>query len=144
MKNAIIAGVMAGTVLITGCGQRSSTYPGDWIWKADSQSLDRVPSIFLLRPSTLPANHAPFDMMGKDRYLARGKTLEELIDRVWSQKNSALIIKFDADLPKGTFDFIAADQPRWWDKLQTEIDERFHIVERVNGNEVVVSNSGTQ
>ena len=66
---------------------------------------------------------------------------------MWSQKNSSLKIKFDADLPKGKFDFIAADQPHWWDKLQSEIDQRFHLVERVesgaSGDQVVVRNSVT-
>ena len=64
----------------------TAAYPGDWIWEPNSKILDRVPPIFLLRPSTLPVNATPFDMMGKGRYLARGKTLKDLIARVWSQK----------------------------------------------------------
>jgi hypothetical protein len=140
------------TLLVAGCSKHSppttktavSAGPGDWMWEANSQTLDRVPAIILLRPSTLPASYVPFDMFGRDRYLARGKTLKELIAAVWSQKNSGLKIKFDADLPAGTFDFIVADEPHWWDKLQSEIDQRFHLVERVEtGNQVVVKNSET-
>ena len=106
--------------------------------------------IFLLRPSTLPANHVPSDIFGKDRYSARGKTLKELITVVWSQKNSGLKIKYDANLPEGTFDFIVAGQSHWWNQLQSEIDRRFHLVERIETGEtgetsdtVVVRNSDT-
>ena len=109
----------------------TAAYPGDWIWEPNSQTLDRVPSIFLLRPSTLPANATPFDMMGKDRYLARGKTLEDLITTVWSQKNSTLKIFFVTNLPDDKFDFIATSQPQWWEKLESEINQRFNLVEQV-------------
>jgi hypothetical protein len=163
MKDTTIIAVMAVTMLIVGCGKKSpsssatpppaqadaasSAYPGDWIWEGNSQTLDRVPPIFLLRPSTLPTNHAPSDIIGKDRYSARGKTLKELITVVWSQKNSGLKIKCDANLPEGTFDFIVAGQSHWWNQLQSEIDRRFHLVERVEtgetGDKVVVRNSDT-
>jgi hypothetical protein len=166
MKNTTIIAVMAVTILIVGCGKKSpsssatpppaqadaasAAYPGDWIWEGNSRTLDRVPPIFLLRPSTLPANYVPSEIFGKDRYSARGKTLKELIAVVWSQKNSGLKIKFDADLPEGTFDFIVAGQPDWWNQLQTEIDRRFHLVEKIEmletgetGDKVVVRNSGT-
>src|ERR1039458_1122052 len=100
MKNTTIIAVMAVTILIVGCGKKSpsssatpppaqadaasSAYPGDWIWEGNSQTLDRVPPIFLLRPSTLPANHVPSDIFGKDRYSARGKT-----DRKSTRLNSS-------------------------------------------------------
>jgi serine/threonine-protein kinase len=119
----------------------SGNYPGDWIWEANSETLARVPPIFLLRPSTLPANVAPFDIMDKDRYLARGKTLQQLIERVWSEKNSALHLFFVAKLPDEKFDFIATAQPRWWNTLEAEINERFHLVEQIEihgGREMVV------
>jgi tetratricopeptide (TPR) repeat protein/predicted Ser/Thr protein kinase len=118
-------------------------YPGDWIWEPNSQTLDRVPPIFLLRHSTLPTNAVPFNLFGKDRYLARGKTVKELITAVWSQKNSALKIIFAADLPPEKFDFIVTAQPNWPDKLESEIDQRFNLVEQIenrdNGQVVVVS-----
>ena len=103
----------------------------DWIWEPNSQTLDRVPPIFLLRPSTLPTNWVPFDMFGKDSYLTRGRTLKELIARVWSQKNSALKIVYAADLPGDKFDFIVTAQPQWWDALETEINRRFNLVEQI-------------
>lgn len=151
MKIRTLQIVLASLVaLLASCSKHSpppAATPEDWIWEANSQTLNRVPPIFLLQPSTLPASQVPFDMFGKDRYLARGKTLKELITVVWSQKNSALHIKFDADLPKGKFDFIVAGQPHWWDKVQSDIDRQFHLVERVetgeSGNEVVVRNSDT-
>jgi serine/threonine protein kinase/LysM repeat protein len=122
-----------------------SNYPGDWIWELNPSTLDRVPPIFLLRPSTMPSNWLPGDMFGDGRYLARGKTLKELIERVWSQKNSALKIVFAASLPDDKYDFIVTAQPRWWDKLQTEIDRRFHLVEQIeageHGDVVVVRNA---
>jgi len=153
MKNRaslIVAALLS--LLVAGCSKHSpptpktaaSADPGDWMWEANSQTLDRVPPIILLRSSTLPASYVPFDMIGKDRYLARGKTLKELIAVVWSQKNSALKIKFDADLPEGKYDFIVAGQSHWWNQLQSEIDGRFHLIERVEtGNQVVVRNSDT-
>ncbi|HEY9508226.1 MAG TPA: serine/threonine-protein kinase, partial [Verrucomicrobiae bacterium] len=108
-------------------GHSSTDYPGDWIWEADSENLDHVPPIFLLRHSTMPEGWVPFDMMAKDRYLARGKTLKELIKTVWSQKNSALEIIFEADLSDDKFDFIVAGQPHWWRQLEAEINRRFYL-----------------
>ncbi|HEX5399398.1 MAG TPA: hypothetical protein VFY06_10160, partial [Verrucomicrobiae bacterium] len=121
-----------------------TNYPGDWIWEPNSETLARVPPIFLLRSSTMPTNWIPFEMFGQNRFLARGKTLKELIAAAWSQKNSALKIKFDADLPDEKFDFIVTAQPHWWDKLQSEIDRRFHLVEQIESGEngdVVVNNA---
>lgn len=80
-------------------------------------------------------------MFGDGRYLTRRRTLKELITRVWSQKNSSLPIIFEATLPDNEFDFIVAGQPQWQDKLQAEIDQRYHLVELVENrgsNEVVV------
>ncbi len=140
-----IAGISATTVAVKQFTKRkvvAATYPGDWIWEPNSQTLERVPPIFLLRPSTLPAKPVPPEIMGKDRYSVRGKTLKGLIALVWSQKNSALKIRIDADLPEGTFDFIVAGQAHWWNQLQSEIDQRFRLVERVEtDNTVVVRNS---
>jgi hypothetical protein len=106
-------------------------YPGDWIWEPNSQTLDRVPPIFLLRPSTLPASSGPFEMFGKNRCVARGKTVKELIGTVYSQKNSALKILFAADLPADKYDFIVAGQSGWPDKLAAEINQRFNLVEQI-------------
>ena len=127
-------------------GVAVTDYPGDWIWEPNSQTLDRVPPILLLRPSTLSANATPFDIMGKGRYLARGKTVKELITRVWSQKNSALKIFFATNLPDQKFDFIAAAEPNWPDKLESEIDKRSNLVEDVEihaGQSVVIVQSAS-
>jgi hypothetical protein len=83
-------------------------------------------------------------MFGKNRFLARGKTLKELIATVWSQKDSELKIIYDADLPEDKFDFIVTDQPQWLDLLEAEINQRFHLVEQIenrNGTNVVVVKS---
>jgi hypothetical protein len=83
-------------------------------------------------------------MMGKDRYLARGQTLKQLIATVWSQKNSALKIVFEAELREDKYDFIVAGDPQWWDSLQAEIDRRFQLVEQIenrDGTDVVVVKS---
>ncbi len=125
----------------------AAAYPGDWIWEPNSATLDRVPPIFLLRPSTLPTNWVPFDMFGKDRYLSRGKTLKDLIVTVWSQKNSEQKIVFETDLPADKFDFIVTAEPHWWDKLEAEINRRFHLTQQieggVNGDTVLVKNAST-
>jgi len=124
-----------------------ATYPGDWIWEMNSSTLNRVPSIFLLRPSTMPTNWVPGGMFGNGRYLARGKTLKDLIATVWSQKNSALKIVFPADLPEDKFDFIVVGDAHWPDTLQAELDRRFHLDEQIeageSGNMVVVRNANT-
>jgi len=122
----------------------TTNYPGDWIWEPNSETLARVPPIFLLRPSTMPTNWGPFDIFGRDRFLARGKTVKELIAVVWSQKDSRLKIVFDTNLPDDKYDFIVTAQPKWWNKLQTEIDQRFHLVEQIenrDGTDVVVVKS---
>ena len=125
----------------------ADTYPGNWIWDGGSETLDRVPPIFLLQPSTMPANFVPRDIFGKDRYRARGKTAKELISTVWSQKNSALKIIFAADLPEDKLDFIVAAQPHWWDKLESEINKRFNLVEQIETRDakevVIVKTAGT-
>ena len=96
---------------------------------------------FRLCPSTMPTNWAARDSFGKDRYSAQGKTVKELITRVWSQKNSTLKIIFAAELPEDRYDFTVTGQPQWWDTLQAEIDRRFHLVETIenrDGTDVVV------
>jgi Tfp pilus assembly protein PilF len=133
-------GVRIRYKLIEPAVSSGTNYPGDWIWAADSKNLDRVPPIFLLRPSTLAAGQEPFEIYGKDRYLARGRTLEQLITSLWSQKDSARKIFFADDLSTNRFDFIAAAQPRWWDRLESEINQRFELLEvmRMNQRNVTV------
>ncbi len=119
----------------------ADTFPGNWIWESNSQSLDRVPPIFLLQISTLPVTATSFSMMGNDRCLARGKTIRELIELVFSQKNSSIKIHFEASLPQERFDFIVASQAHWWDKLESEINQRFQLVAQVetrDGRDLVV------
>ena len=125
----------------------TNAYPGDWIWEPDSKTMERVPPMFLLRPSTLAPTATPVDMMGKDRYLARGKTVQELITTVWSQKNSSLHLFYVASLPDDKFDFIVTGQPHWWNALKTEINRRFGLTQQIEnhgGTEmVVVKKAGT-
>ncbi len=118
-----------------------ATYPGDWIWEPNSSTLARVPPMFLLRSSAMPTNWVPSGMFGNGRYVAWRETLKDLITTVWSQKNSSLKIIFPADLPDDRYDFIVAGDARWPDRLQAELDRRFHFVETIenrDGNDVVV------
>jgi uncharacterized protein YcnI len=105
----------------------TNAYPGDWIWKADSQTLDSVPPLLLLQPTTMPANYVPFDMFGNNRYLARGKTMKELITAIYSQINSEAKLTFLAPLPDDKFDCIIV-QTNWPDALESEINKRFNLV----------------
>jgi hypothetical protein len=118
----------------------TTNYPGDWIWEADSERLAQVPPIFLLRPSTLPAGWAPFDMFGDGRYLTRGRTVKELIERVWSQKNSEMKIIFEVELPADKYDFIVTGQRDWPEALEAEINRRFDLTEQIEyrGSDTVV------
>jgi RNA polymerase sigma factor (sigma-70 family) len=101
--------------------------PGDWIWEPDSQTLERVPPLLVLRPTRLAAA-TPFEIFGKDRYLARGKTVRELLVAVYSQRNSQAELTFLASLPDATFDCIVTLQGKWWDALEAEINKRFNVV----------------
>jgi hypothetical protein len=102
----------------------------DWIWEPNWQTLEKVPPMFLLRPTKFPTNYLPFEIYGKDRYLARGKTVKQLMADVYSQKDSAAELVFVAPLPDGKYDCILTLQPqaKWWHTLESEIDKRFHVV----------------
>ena len=113
----------------------AANYPGDWIWEANSESLDQVPPLLLLRPTTLPASWVPFDMFGNNRYLARGKTLREFIVAIYSQKNSEARLIFLAPLPDGKFDCIVTLPANWWDALEAEINKQFHLAMRFETRE---------
>ena len=106
----------------------SSTYPGDWIWQPNSETLKQVPPMLLLQPSRLPANWLPFEIFGNGRFLARGKTLKELFATIYSQKDSRMKLVFPDDLPDTKFDCIVTSQPHWWDALESEMDRRFNLV----------------
>jgi hypothetical protein len=115
--------------------------PGDWIWEPNSSTLAQVPPMMQLRPTTFPTNYVPFGMFGNDRYMAQRQTVKDLIKTVWSQKNSALPIVYEADLPDDRYDFIVTADPKWWETLQSEIDRRFNLSEKIesrNGKDVVV------
>ncbi len=104
-------------------------YPGDWIWEANSETLNRVPPMFLLRESMLPKDWIPFDMFGKDRYLARGKTLQELMAAAWSQKDSSMRIVLETGPAETRFDFIVTNDSKWWETLRVELIRRFNLSE---------------
>ena len=120
-------------------------YPGDWIWNFNSQTLEQVPPLLILRPTQLPT-WVPGEMFGQNRYLAMGQTAKELVARVYSQINSAARITFLAELPDGKFDCIITTQnTNWWSSLQTELNRQFNLVEQFEysptGQVVVVKNA---
>ena len=82
----------------------------------------------LLQPSTLPATWVPFEMFGNNRYLARGRTVKELIAAVYSQKDSRAKITFLTSLPDDKFDCIVVVQSNWPDALESEIKRQCHLV----------------
>jgi hypothetical protein len=116
-------------------------YPGDWIWAPDSRTLERVPPLLLLQPTKLPASWVPFDMYGHNRYLARGKTVMELLTAIKNLKDSAAKITFPADLPEDKYDCIVTLSNQWWNALESEINQRFKLVthfEQQDGGTVMV------
>ena len=131
---AAIAAVSVVTVAVKQSGERDvvvGDYPGDWVWDADSNTLGRVSSpLFVLRRSTLPAGWVPFEMFGSNRYLARGKTIQELLASIYAQKNSQAKLTIQAPLPVQKFDCLIALQTNWWDALQTEIEKRYKVTSR--------------
>lgn len=106
----------------------AAQYPGDWIWEPNSKTLERVPPLILLQPTKMSASAVPFEMFGKNRYLARGKSVKELIASVYSQKNSQAKLIFLAPLPDDKFDCIVTLQTKWWEALESEINKRFNLV----------------
>jgi RNA polymerase sigma factor (sigma-70 family) len=135
-KTAVVTMVVmlaaAGTTTMIIKKINPSGYPGDWIWTADSSSLDRVPPIFILRPTRRAASASPFEMFGKDRYLAEGKTIEQLLTVVYSQKDSSLKLSFPNTLPVEKFDCIIVTTPpeKWWNTLESKIDTQFNLTSR--------------
>jgi RNA polymerase sigma factor (sigma-70 family) len=108
----------------------TGVYPGDWIWRGDSLTLDRVPPLLILQPSKLPPNWVPFDMQGDRRYLAEGKTVKELLAAVYSQIDSRAKLDFQIQLPSDKWDCIDTLQDtNWCYSLQKELNARFHITE---------------
>lgn len=106
----------------------SENKSGDWIWEFNSKTLERVPPMLVLRPTKMPDNWVPSDMFGKNRYLARGKTLKELIAAVYTQKDSAMKLVFETPMPNERFDCIVTLQTNhWWAALEGEIDRRFNL-----------------
>jgi hypothetical protein len=133
MAGIFIVTVMMGRVLLGRLFHVQSApvtpTPG-WIWEPNSRTLDRVPPMFLLRPTQFPTNFVPFNMFGKDRYLARRKTVKELLAVVYSQKDSAAELRFLAPLPDKKFDCIIVTPPggSWWQLLESNLDQQFDLV----------------
>jgi hypothetical protein len=149
MKAAVVSGgvllLVAGTATVVVRETRlpsgqlitpgtATPYPGDWIWEPNSQTLERVPPLFLLQPSKLPATAVPFELFGKNRFLARGKTVRELLTSVYAQKDSQAQLNFLAPLPEGKFDCIVTLQTNWWAALESYIDKRFNLVSQYENN----------
>ena len=125
-----IAGISAITIAVKQRGHShpvTVTSPGDWIWEANSQTLERVPPLLLVQPTTLRDTAVPFEMFGNKRYLARGRTLKQLIAGIYSQKDSQFEIFFPEDRPNDRYDCIVTLQGNWPDTLQTEIEKQFNL-----------------
>jgi RNA polymerase sigma factor (sigma-70 family) len=141
---ALITGASVTTVAVKHRVQPkpvAAAYPGDWIWEPNSQTLERVPPLLLLQPTKLPASWSPFEMFGTNRYLARGKTVKELLASIYSQKDSQAKLDFPASLPDDKLDCIVTLQTKWWDALESEIHRKFNLVtqaERHDGQTVFV------
>ncbi len=130
---AAIAGISVTTVAVRHLIHPkpvAAAYPGDWIWEGNSRILERVPPMLLLRPTQFPAPYVPFEMFGgKNRYLARGKTVKQLLASIYSQKNSQARLIFLAPLPDDKLDCIlVTPQTKWWDALESEINKRYNLV----------------
>ena len=104
--------------------------PDDRYLQANSQALDAAPPMLLIEPTRMPSDWTPFEMFGDNRYLARGKTVKELMAAVYSQKNSAAKLDFPASLPDDKYDCLVTlqSQTNWWDALESALDEKFHLV----------------
>jgi hypothetical protein len=122
------------TVIVTQIAHQriAAAYPGDWIWEPNSQTLDKVPPLLLIQPARRPVTAVPFEMFGRDRYLAESKTVKELLAAIYAQKDSRLKLNFVVPLTDDKFDCIIVTEPsvKWWDRLQTEINQRFNLIEQ--------------
>jgi RNA polymerase sigma factor (sigma-70 family) len=104
--------------------------PDDWNLDLNSQILEQMPPMLLLRPTKMPANWVPGGMFGNRRYFARGQTVKELITTIYSQKHSETKLVFLAPLPDDKFDCVVTGQTNWPDALESEINKRFKLVEQ--------------
>lgn len=97
--------------------------PSDWNLDLNSQTLEQLPPLLVLRSTKMPSNWVPGEMFGKDRYFARGKTVKELLAAIYSQKDSAAKLVFLAPLPDDKFDCVVTVPAKWWAALEAEIDK---------------------
>jgi RNA polymerase sigma factor (sigma-70 family) len=139
---AALAGLSASTVIVHHWhpprhhlkpAARTYPYPGDWIWAQNWGTLNRVPPLLLLQPTKLPASARPWEIIGA-HYLARGKTVKELLTAIKSQKNSTATLSFPSDLPEDKYDCVVT-LPKWWDALESEINQRFGLVTKMESND---------
>jgi hypothetical protein len=86
----------------------------EWNLDLNSQILEQMPPMLLLRPTKMSANWVPAGMFGNHRYFARGQTVKELITTIYSQKNSEAKLVFLAPLPDDKFDCVVTGQPIGW------------------------------
>jgi RNA polymerase sigma factor (sigma-70 family) len=130
VKMAVVAGIgiliAAGTTTVI----VKETHSPDWNLDLNSQILEQMPPMLVLRPTKMPANLVPGGMFGNHRYFARGQTVKELITTIYSQKDSAAKLVFLASLPDGKFDCVVTGQTNWPDALESEINKRFNLVEQ--------------
>jgi RNA polymerase sigma factor (sigma-70 family) len=129
-KTTVVVGVgillVAGSAMIIVKEVRSP----DWNLDLNSQTLDQMPTMLVLRPTKMPTNWVPGGMFGNNRYFARGQTAKELITTIYSQKNSEAKLVFLAPLPDDKFDCVVTGQTNWPDALEYEINRRFNLVEQ--------------
>ncbi|HEY5232029.1 MAG TPA: sigma-70 family RNA polymerase sigma factor [Verrucomicrobiae bacterium] len=150
-KTAVVAGVIVllatGTTTVIVKEVRSqakqlnqskpvaAANPSDWNLDMNSQTLEKMPPMLLLRPTKMSANWIPAGMVGNHQYFARGQTVKELIATIYSQKNSEAKLVFLAPLPDDKFDCVVTGQTNWPDALESEINKRFNLATRYEASD---------
>jgi uncharacterized protein (TIGR03435 family) len=103
-------------------------------WKLDSRVLNRLPSVFVLRPTKLP--HGGGSISTGKRALGMKVAPEDLLANAYGFSTARMV--FNTELPDTNFDFIMTPPYEPWKPLQGEIKKRLGLTAHPEMREVDV------
>ncbi len=114
----------------------SNSESNEWIWTETRASFLKIPPMLVIRDARNPQKSV--DWMDKDRWMGKGKTIQDLLGRAYSQIDSQQKLVFADPLPHDKFDCIAV-QPKWWRALETEVTNRFGLILEKDGQNKTIT-----
>ena len=103
-------------------------------WKLDSRVLDRLPSVFVLRPTKFPQGGGSIST-GK-RALGVKVAPEDLLAYAYGFSTARMV--FNTELPEGNFDYIMTPPYEPWKPLQGELKKQLGLTAHPEMREVDV------